>query len=177
MLSSKRNVDETTGNKMKAEDYASRDNDYGKRSRANLESQEDAAATRTVLINEARGQDGTQPSQGPTSAMLRVPTKTQDGGRVSSNQDAFMLHSDDITRMMTILELHDGEYGQSDNDMVEEFNQWRQGGHSRRRIGDGDDESDSRDNANGNGNEPSSPERKTRISFELHDSMFTFFDL
>ena len=171
MLSGNCNTDKTTDNKVKAEDDALRNNDYVKCSRTNLEGQEDAA----FLFDEARGQDGTKPSQGPISAMLRVPTKTQDGGQVSSTQDAFMLHSDDNMKMMTILGLHDGEDGQlDDNDMIEEFNQWCQGGRARRRRRDGDDESDGQDNANDNGKEPSLPERKTRISFEVHDSVFMF---
>ena len=175
MPSSKCNTDEITDNKLKAKDDASRNNDYVQSSRANFEGQEDPTATRTELLNEAREQDGTQPPQGHTSVMLRVATKTHDGGQVSSTQDAFMLYSDDITRMMTILGLHDRGDGQVDNDVVEEFNQWRQDDHVRRRIGeDGDDESDGQDSANDNGNEPSSPERKTRISFELHDSVYMF---
>ena len=153
------NEDETNDNEANAEDDTSKNENDGVQSMAELEGQQGQGAdgTRTESLNLAHEQDSTGPSQRPTSATRRVTTKTQDGGQVSSAQDAFMLYSDDNTRMMEILGLRDDATEQIDLNHLGEA---------------GDDESDRQDNANGNRNEPASTERKTRISFEVHGSVF-----
>ena len=76
---------------------------------------------------------------------------------MSSDQDTFMLYSNDTTRMMEILGLRDDTTEQMDLNRLGEA---------------GNDESDSQDNANDNRNETSSTVRKTRISSEVHVSVF-----
>ncbi|KAL7527781.1 hypothetical protein ACHAXR_007903 [Thalassiosira sp. AJA248-18] len=87
------------------------------------------------------------------TTIISVPTKTNDGGTVSSNttdesvrHDAFSHYSDDTVRMRTLFgqEIEEAEAGDQDNDAA------------------------NREDDIGNGEEENSIIRKTRISFEVH---------
>jgi len=92
--------------------------------------------------------------------MIKVPTKTEDGGSNkssetidSSGHDAFLLYSDDNVRMMEILGLHASSRGGRDQAAGIDAQQ----GHGG--VGE-------------NQQEQNPIERRTHISFEVHDAVF-----
>mmetsp|Transcript_14365 Transcript_14365/g.31127 ORF Transcript_14365/g.31127 Transcript_14365/m.31127 type:complete len:182 (-) Transcript_14365:281-826(-) len=120
---------------------------------------------------------------------IQIPTKSEDGGSRSpkaaaerGTRDSFLKYSDDDTRMAELLGLNDDVDGEEAANV-----NWREivgiqdRGHIQRardgaadqegQDGAGGDQVD-QDGANGNPQEQNPPRRNTRISFELHNSVF-----